>query len=310
MAVADARRTDEVVRGLSEEARKVGDVVKLIAAIASQTSLLALNATIEAARAGEAGKGFAVVAGAVKSLASQTARATEDISAQVGRIQGATEEAVGAIHAISGTIDEVSQIAATIAASVEQQHAATQEIARNVQQAAAGTADVSGHIVTVRESAAETGGESERVLRAAADVARDSGALADSVTAVLTGVVTLLLACATPFLIFRLVPVMEQSAAHALDGLRHRAVRAAAALPSTPLGMAVSNLRPPYVPPGPPEPPEDLGFPTWQGSGDLPLPPLEGERPPAPTGTPRVRHGRMAIFKDRMGDVIGWHWDD
>ena len=129
-------------------------------------------------------------------------------------------------------------------------------------------------------------------------------------TAVLTGVVTLLLACATPFLIFRLVPVMEQSAAHALDGLRHRAMRATMGMPSTPLGMAVSSLRPPFVPPGPPEPPEDLGFPTWQGNGDLPHPPLEGERPPAPTGTPRVRHGRMAIFKDRVGDVIGWHWDD
>ena len=187
-AVAEAKRTDGVVRGLSEEARKVGDIVALINAIASQTSLLALNATIEAARAGEAGKGFAVVASEVKSLAAQTAKATEEIATQVSRIQGATREAVGAIQTISGTIDEVSQIATTIAAAVEQQHAATREIARNVLQAADGTAEVTSHIATVRQAANDTGEEASHVLTAAGDVARQSGVLADAVTTFLRAV--------------------------------------------------------------------------------------------------------------------------
>ena len=173
-AVSEARRTDEVVRGLSEGARKVGDVVQLINDIASQTNLLALNATIEAARAGEAGKGFTVVASEVKSLAAQTAKATEEIAAQVAGIRGATEEAVAAIQSISGTIEEVSQIAIAIAGAVEEQHASTQEIARNVQQAAEGTADVSSHIATVQTAATSAGEQAALVLDAAGGVARQS----------------------------------------------------------------------------------------------------------------------------------------
>ncbi len=145
-AVGDVRRTDTIVQALSDGAQRIGDVVGLISRIAGQTNLLALNATIEAARAGDAGKGFAVVASEVKSLAAQTAQATEDIAGQVGQIQAATREAVAAMQGISASIEEVSQIATSIASAIEQQGAATAEIARNVQQTAACTEDVTTNI--------------------------------------------------------------------------------------------------------------------------------------------------------------------
>ncbi|MCG7364124.1 methyl-accepting chemotaxis protein [Roseomonas sp. ACRSG] len=152
-AVAEAERTDRTVRELAETAGKIGDVVRLIADIAGQTNLLALNATIEAARAGEAGKGFAVVASEVKSLASQTARATEEIGQQVGAIQGATGQAVEAIRAIGLVVAEIDQTAAAIAAAVEQQGAATQEIARNIAGTAEAAAAVSRETAVVRDAA-------------------------------------------------------------------------------------------------------------------------------------------------------------
>src|SRR5207253_413413 len=138
-AAEEARRTNIVVEGLATGTQKIGEVVTLIQNIASQTNLLALNATIEAARAGEHGRGFAVVASEVKALANQTAKATEEISAQVQDIQNATSEAVNAIQAIGGTIAEIDEISNEISASVNQQGAATREIAGNVQQAANGT---------------------------------------------------------------------------------------------------------------------------------------------------------------------------
>ncbi|MDE2375817.1 HAMP domain-containing methyl-accepting chemotaxis protein [Bradyrhizobium sp.] len=166
-AADEAGRTDNLVHGLAETAQKIGDVVKLINAIAGQTNLLALNATIEAARAGEAGKGFAVVASEVKSLAAQTAKATEEIASQVGAIQTSTADAVTAIKRIAGTITEVNTIAAAVATAIEQQGAATGEIARNVQQAATGTAEVSSNIVGVTDAVVETGRVSKDVLSAA-----------------------------------------------------------------------------------------------------------------------------------------------
>ena len=169
-AVENATRTNASIENLAEAAQKIGDVVKLINDIAGQTNLLALNATIEAARAGEAGKGFAVVASEVKSLATQTAKATDDIAAQIGAIQGATGAAVDAIKEISGTIRQISEIATTIASAVEEQGAATKEIARNVQQASAGTTDVSANIAGVTESAGQTGQVAGHVLIAAQSV--------------------------------------------------------------------------------------------------------------------------------------------
>ncbi|MFN8760347.1 MAG: methyl-accepting chemotaxis protein, partial [Tagaea sp.] len=166
-AVEDVRRTGETVEALSQAAQKIGDVVKLISDIASQTNLLALNATIEAARAGEAGKGFAVVASEVKSLANQTAKATEEISAQIGEIQSATGASVEAMRGIGDTIAKINQIATGIASAVEEQGAATQEIARNVQQAAAGTGEVSSNISGVTQAAAETGTAASQVKDAA-----------------------------------------------------------------------------------------------------------------------------------------------
>ena len=187
-ALDDARRTDTVVQALAEGAQKIGEVVGLINNIAGQTNLLALNATIEAARAGDAGKGFAVVASEVKSLATQTARATEDISRQIGQIQSATRDAVQSIQGISRTIDEISQIGAAISVAVEQQGSATQEIARNVQQAAAGTHEVSSNIAGVSQGAEETRTTASQVLGAADELARQAEDLRSEVTRYIAGV--------------------------------------------------------------------------------------------------------------------------
>ena len=165
-AAAQANSTDQTMAQLSTAAARIGDVVKLIADIASQTNLLALNATIEAARAGEAGKGFAVVAGEVKNLASQTARATEEIGQQVASMQGATGAAVDAIRSIGMTIQQVNDIATAIASAVQEQDAATAEIARNVQQASAGTAEVTRAITDVQSATGETGRNASDLLGA------------------------------------------------------------------------------------------------------------------------------------------------
>lgn len=181
-AVEDAKRTDTVVRALAEGAQKIGEVVGLISNIAGQTNLLALNATIEAARAGDAGKGFAVVASEVKSLATQTAKATEDIGRQIAQIQASTAEAVASIQGIGNTIGEVSEIAAAIAAAVEEQGAATQEIARNVQQASAGTLAVTTNIAGVGQGANNTGAAATEVLDAAGALTRQAEELNGVVT--------------------------------------------------------------------------------------------------------------------------------
>jgi methyl-accepting chemotaxis protein len=176
-AVKQAGRTDSRIAELSTAAGRIGDVVKLITAIAEQTNLLALNATIEAARAGEAGRGFAVVAQEVKALASQTAKATDEIGTQIGAMQLATQESVAAIKEIGSTIGRISEIAGAIAAAVEEQGAATQEIARNVQQAAEGTTQVANNITDVNRGANETGSASAQVLSSAQSLARESGSL-------------------------------------------------------------------------------------------------------------------------------------
>ena len=169
-AVEEAQRTNETVQGLAEGSQKIGEVVEMISDIASQTNLLALNATIEAARAGEAGKGFAVVASEVKSLATQTAKATEQIASQISAIQSATDDAVGAIKGIGEKIAEMDEVTTAIASAIEEQGAATGEISSNSQQAAAGTEEVSSNIAGVNQAATETGTAAGQVLQAAGEL--------------------------------------------------------------------------------------------------------------------------------------------
>jgi methyl-accepting chemotaxis protein len=176
-AVDQAKNANAEVQGLALAAQKIGDVVKLISEIAAQTNLLALNATIEAARAGDAGRGFAVVASEVKTLASQTSKATDEISAQVSAIQDATQSSVDAIQGITATIGQVSEIASAIASAVEEQGAATLEIARNVAEAARGTGEVSENISGVNEAARETGVAATRVVDSAAELSRSGETL-------------------------------------------------------------------------------------------------------------------------------------
>jgi methyl-accepting chemotaxis protein len=173
-AVQQAEQTDGRIGKLSRAAQEIGDVVKLITAIAEQTNLLALNATIEAARAGEAGRGFAVVASEVKSLASQTAKATDEISSHIAGMQSATQESVTAIKEIGGTIAQISTIASTIASAVEEQSSATQEIARSVQTVAEGTHEAAANILEVNRGAAETGSASGDVLDSARTLSTES----------------------------------------------------------------------------------------------------------------------------------------
>jgi methyl-accepting chemotaxis protein len=170
-AARRAERTNASIQGLVGAAHKVGEVVQLINDIASQTNLLALNATIEAARAGEAGRGFAVVASEVKSLATQTAMATDDIGAQISGIQESTKQAVAAIMEIAGVISQINQISTSVAAAIEEQGRATHEIARNASEAAKGTTESSSNISSVMEAAGDTGTAANEVLDAAKEVA-------------------------------------------------------------------------------------------------------------------------------------------
>jgi methyl-accepting chemotaxis protein len=187
-AVDEAAKTNQSVRGLAEAAQKIGAVIALINNIASQTNLLALNATIEAARAGDAGRGFSVVANEVKSLATQTAKATEEISEQIGGMQQATGGAVSAIEAIGTTIGNISQISSTIASAVAEQGTATSEISRNVQQAASGTSSVSRNISGVAGTAKNTGAAAHKVLEASTRLSEQADALRAQVDSFLSAV--------------------------------------------------------------------------------------------------------------------------
>ena len=176
-AVKQADETDARINALSQAANRIGDVIKLITSVAEQTNLLALNATIEAARAGEAGRGFAVVAQEVKALASQTAKATDEIGVQIAGMQTATQEAVGSIKMISSTIGKISEITTAISAAIEQQGAATQEISGNIQRTAAGTTQVAGTIAEVSQGANQTGAASGQLLSSAKQLADSTTSL-------------------------------------------------------------------------------------------------------------------------------------
>jgi methyl-accepting chemotaxis protein len=187
-AVVEAEETNGKVQSLSDAAQKIGDVVRIINEIAGQTNLLALNATIEAARAGEAGKGFAVVASEVKTLATQTARATDEITGQVRAIQDATVGSAEAIRGIGATINRVNEISTAIASAVEEQGAATQEISRSVQQAAQGTQEVSANIVSVSTAAQDTGSAAAQVLEASTELAKQAEVMREEVEKYISGV--------------------------------------------------------------------------------------------------------------------------
>jgi methyl-accepting chemotaxis protein len=181
-AVSQARETDGTVQGLAKSAGRIGEVVGLINTIAAQTNLLALNATIEAARAGEAGRGFAVVASEVKSLASQTAKATEEISEQISDIQKVAGEAIDAIKGIGSIIGEVNEVATAIAAAVQEQGAATQEITRSTQYAAQGTRNVSENIMGVKADADKSAAAADDVRHASQTLETQSQQLGNQVT--------------------------------------------------------------------------------------------------------------------------------
>ena len=187
-AVVESQSATEQVQGLVEASQKIGEVVGLINDIANQTNLLALNATIEAARAGDAGKGFAVVASEVKNLASQTAKATEEISGQIAEIQTATGSAVTAIEGISATIGQINEIGNSISAAVEEQGASTQEISRNVQEAAQGTEEVNSNMGEVNRGAQETGSAASQVLEATNDLSKQATSLREEVDKFLSSV--------------------------------------------------------------------------------------------------------------------------
>lgn len=187
-ATMDAQKTNELVEGLAETAGRIGQIVGMINAIAAQTNLLALNATIEAARAGEAGKGFAVVAHEVKGLATQTGKATEEITTQINAVQDATRQAVEAIRDIVGTITTMNEIAGAIAAAVEEQGAATAEIARNVQEAASGTSAVTSSLGLLTMATSEAGSSAGGMLNATQTLVRNAVALRSEVDSFLQGV--------------------------------------------------------------------------------------------------------------------------
>ncbi len=187
-AVDEAGATDATMQGLAENADRISVVVDLIQTIASQTNLLALNATIEAARAGEAGRGFAVVASEVKSLANQTAKATDEIRSQIANMQQVTTSAVGAIRNISNTIGEINEVTTAIAAAVEEQGAATREIARNIQHAAGGTSEVSSNIIGVSAASTAAGSAASEVLSASGALRREADVLRSEIDAFLSNI--------------------------------------------------------------------------------------------------------------------------
>ena len=187
-AVDQVTATNDQVKSLAKTAQQIGEVINLISDIAEQTNLLALNATIEAARAGEAGKGFAVVASEVKNLATQTAKATEEISQQIGGVQTETDAAVSSMDAIGATINELNEVATAIAAAVDEQGAATGEIARNVEEAAMGTQEVTVNITEVMQAAGETGSAATQVTGVAGELNVQADRLRAQVEKFLTGV--------------------------------------------------------------------------------------------------------------------------
>lgn len=187
-AVKEVERANRDIANLSESSAKIGNILSLIVDIASQTNLLALNATIEAARAGEAGRGFAVVASEVKSLAGQTAKATEEIRGQITEIQTASDQAVKSIQSISGTISQISEISTAIAAAVEEQSAATNEVARNIEQASVGTLEVSSNIGSISNAVNEFDAASRQIMDSATDLNGKSDIIRDEVLNFLTEV--------------------------------------------------------------------------------------------------------------------------